>query len=58
MSLIEYLDRTGKLVSAKTFEKYRDEKHNYSEWEVLYNINKKTCVSSDKISYNSIAVRV
>ena len=35
MSLIEYLDRTGKHVSIKTLEKYRDEKHNYSEWESL-----------------------
>ena len=35
MSLIEYLDRTGKPVSAETFEKYRDEKHDYSEWEAL-----------------------
>lgn len=38
MSLIEYLDRTGKHVSAKTLNKYRDENHNYSEWEALYNI--------------------
>lgn len=35
MSLMEYLDRTGKRVSAKTFEKYRNENHNYSEWEAL-----------------------
>lgn len=35
MSLTEFLDRTGKHVSAKTFEKYRDEKHNYSEWLAL-----------------------
>lgn len=38
MSLIEYLDRTGKHVSAKTLNKYRDENHNYSEWEALLNI--------------------
>ena len=38
MSPLEYLDRTGKHVSAETFEKYRDEKHNYSEWEALFNI--------------------
>ncbi len=38
MSLIEYLDRTGKHVSAKTFEKYKDEKRSYSDWEALYNI--------------------
>ena len=35
MSLLEYLDRTGKHVSAETFEKYRDEKHNYSEWGLI-----------------------
>ncbi len=35
MSLIEYLDRTGKRVSAETFNKYKDEKRDYSEWEVL-----------------------
>ena len=39
MSLTEFLDRTGKRVGAKTFEKYRDEKHDYSEWEVLFNIS-------------------
>ena len=38
MSLIEYLDRTGKHVSAKTFEKYMDEKHTYPDWEALFNI--------------------
>lgn len=35
MSLLEYLDRTGKHVSAKTLNKYRDEKRDYSEWEAL-----------------------
>lgn len=35
MSLTEFLDRTGKHVSAKTFEKYKDENHNYSEWAAL-----------------------
>ena len=35
MNLTEFLDRTGKHVSAKTFNKYRDEKHSYSEWEEL-----------------------
>ena len=35
MSLLEFLDRTGKHISAKTFKKYKDEKHNYSEWEAL-----------------------
>ena len=38
MSLIEYLDRTGKHVSAKTLEKYKNEKYSYSEWEILFNI--------------------
>ena len=38
MSLIEYLDRTGKQISAKTFEKYKNENRNYSEWEALFNI--------------------
>ena len=37
MSLIKYLDRTGKQISAKTFEKYKNENHNYSEWEALLN---------------------
>ena len=35
MSLTEFLDRTGKHVSAKTFEKYKDENHNYFEWVAL-----------------------
>ena len=35
MSLIEYLDRSGKYVSRKTFEKYKNEKHAYSEWVAL-----------------------
>ena len=35
MSLIEYLDRTGKHVSAETFEKYKNEKHDYSDWGAL-----------------------
>ena len=38
MSLVEYLDRTGKYVSAKTFEKYKDDEHTYSDWEALFNI--------------------
>ena len=38
MSLIEYLDRTGKRISAKTFEKYKDEKLSYSDWEGIFNI--------------------
>lgn len=38
MNLLEYLDRTGKHVSAKTFNKYRDEKRSYSEWEILKEI--------------------
>ena len=35
ITLLEYLDRTGKHVSAKTFQKYKDEKHNIFEWEAL-----------------------
>ena len=35
MSLTEFLDRTGKHVSVKTFEKYKDEKHTYSDWVAL-----------------------
>ena len=38
MSLTEFLDRTGKHVSTKTFEKYKNVYHNYSEWEALFNI--------------------
>lgn len=32
MSLLEYLDRTGQYIPRRIFEKYRDEKHDYSEW--------------------------
>lgn len=35
MSLLEYLDRTGLHVGRKLFEKYKYEKHDYSEWEAL-----------------------
>ena len=35
ITLTEYLDRTGKHVSAKTLEKYKNEKHSYSEWVAL-----------------------
>ncbi len=35
MNLLEFLDKTGKHVSAKTFEKYKNEKHDYSEWVAL-----------------------
>ena len=38
MSPIEFLDRTGKHINRKTFEKYKNEKHSYSEWEALFNI--------------------
>ena len=38
MSLIEYLDRTGKHVSAKTFEKYKNDERSYPDWEALFNI--------------------
>ncbi len=35
MNLLEFLDRTGKHVSRKTFEKYKNENHSYSEWVAL-----------------------
>ena len=35
MSLIEYLDRTGKHVSRKTFEKYKNEKHRGTDASIL-----------------------
>ena len=35
MSLIEYLDRSGKHANTKTLEKYKNENHSYSEWEAL-----------------------
>ena len=36
MNLLEYLDRTGRHVSRKTFEKYKDEKKSPAEWEALF----------------------
>ena len=38
MSLLEFLDRTGKHVSRKTFEKYKDEKKSFIAWEILFNV--------------------
>ena len=38
ISFLEFLDRTGKHVSRKFFEKYKDEKKSFSAWEVLFNI--------------------
>ena len=38
MSLLEFLDRTGKHVNRKTFEKYKDEKKSFIAWEILFNI--------------------
>ena len=35
MSLTEFLDRTGKHVSTATLEKYKNEKHTYSDWVAL-----------------------
>ena len=35
-SLLEFLDRTGKRVSRKTFEKYKDKKKIFVGWEVLF----------------------
>ena len=37
-SLQEYLDRTGRHVSRKTFEKYKDKKKIFVAWEILFNI--------------------
>ena len=36
ISLLEFLDRAGKHVSRKTFEKYKYEKLDYSEWEYYF----------------------
>ena len=38
ISFLEFLDRTGKRVSRKFFEKYKDEKKSFATWEVLLNI--------------------
>lgn len=38
MNLLEYLDRTGRHVSRKTFEKYKDKKKSFAGWEILFNI--------------------
>ena len=38
MNLLEFLDRTGKHVSRKTFEKYKDKKKSFVGWEILFNI--------------------
>ena len=38
ISFLEFLDRTGKHVSRKTFEKYKDEKKSFVGWEILFNI--------------------
>ena len=38
ISLLEFLDRTGKHVSRKTFEKYKNEKKSFAGWEILFNI--------------------
>ena len=38
ISLLEYLDRTGKHVSRKFFEKYKDERKIFVGWEILFNI--------------------
>ena len=35
MNLLEFLDRAGRHVSRKTFEKYKDEKKSFTAWEVL-----------------------
>ena len=38
IGLLEFLDRTGKHVSRKTFEKYKDERKSFVGWEILFNI--------------------
>lgn len=38
ITLLEYLDRTGQHIPRRIFEKYKNEKHNYSEWVALFNI--------------------
>ena len=38
MNLLEFLDRAGKHVNRKFFEKYKDEKKSFATWEVLFNI--------------------
>ena len=38
ISFLEFLDRTGKHVSRKTFEKYKDKKKSFVGWEILFNI--------------------
>ena len=35
ISLLEFLDRIGKRVSRKFFEKYKDKKKSFIAWEVL-----------------------
>ena len=35
MSLLEFLDKTGRHVSRKTFEKYKDKKKSPAGWERL-----------------------
>ena len=35
ISFLEFLDRAGKHVSRKTFEKYKDEKKSFAAWDVL-----------------------
>ena len=36
LSLLEYLDRTGKHVSRKIFNKYEDKKKIFVAWEALF----------------------
>lgn len=36
ISFLEFLDRTGKHVNRKIFEKYKDEKKSFIAWEVLF----------------------
>ena len=36
INLLEFLDRTGKRVSRKTFEKYKDKRKSPAEWKALF----------------------
>ena len=38
MNLLEFLDRAGRHVSRKTFEKYKDEKKSFAAWRYNYDL--------------------
>ena len=39
MNLLEYLDRTGRHVSRKFFEKYKDERKSFIAWEIPFSMH-------------------